>query len=64
MDLATFRATSKPVKIQATYRKLSAAEVTAWKKGRLVGNVATAGYLRMCVAGAEDIADGAYLIED
>ena len=63
MNLATFRATSKPVKRAATYRPLTATETAAWLKGANLGTVATAGYLHMCIADADDVPDGLYLIE-
>ena len=64
MDLATFRATSKPVKRAATYRLLTDDELARFLKGENIGsNVAHGRYLRMCVIGAENVTDDLYLIE-
>jgi hypothetical protein len=63
VNLATFRATSRPAKIAATFRKLTAAEIADYSAGKNVAaEVASAAYLRMCVAGAENVADGFYAV--
>ena len=64
MDLATFRATSKPVKRRAVYRELTEDERDSYLEGENISfNICTAGYLRMCVIGAENVADGLYIVE-
>lgn len=64
MNMSEFRSTSRPVKLAATYRKMTKDETARWTKGENFGNVATASYLRMCVIGAENISDGTYVIEN
>lgn len=64
MDLATFRRTSQPIKSAATYRPLTDAETADYLRGgTALGNICTAGYLRMTVLGAEDVAEGLYLVQ-
>lgn len=60
MNLATFRATSQPVKIVdfSDYRPLTADETARYVAGEDFGDVSTAVYLRMCALGGENATDG------